>query len=214
MDAIEELVSRHFHIEPPFSSTDLKRAYKKRCLELHPDIGGSTRDFMEMQKAYSAIMEHAGSLFQDEEEFLKVKVTLDGTPLSELGLGLGPANGCDCPKCDHRGYIALKQQAFTTCPHCIDGLTNKRTFDCKYCNGTGKFTQRRSGRVVDCKACNGSGEFVKTYPRARFCEKCGGSAVTKDTNKPPDITYHRCWECKGTGELPMWNPVLPKSVMR
>jgi len=38
-----------------FTDDDLRKAYKKKCAETHPDNGGSTSDFSKVQSAYNVL---------------------------------------------------------------------------------------------------------------------------------------------------------------
>lgn len=39
----------------PFTADDLKRAYRRKALETHPDRGGNAEDFHAVRKAYEAL---------------------------------------------------------------------------------------------------------------------------------------------------------------
>jgi hypothetical protein len=43
---------------PPYSLDDVQKAYKARALAVHPDRGGSTADFLELQKVYGRAQEY------------------------------------------------------------------------------------------------------------------------------------------------------------
>lgn len=43
-----------------YSADDLKRAYRKRARETHPDLGGSTSDFQRVAGAYEWLLRHQG----------------------------------------------------------------------------------------------------------------------------------------------------------
>src|SRR5262245_53191249 len=43
---------------PPYSLEDLHKAYKARALDVHPDHGGSTADFLQLQENYSRAQEY------------------------------------------------------------------------------------------------------------------------------------------------------------
>lgn len=51
------VVTRHLHMlslfsEEPYSQADIKKAYRKKALETHPDTGGTEADFMRVNIAY------------------------------------------------------------------------------------------------------------------------------------------------------------------
>lgn len=206
---------QHFNLSLPFSIGDLKKAHRKISRELHPDLGGDTEKFKEMQEAYDFLLELQGKsfgIFQETEIDGVIEQTVDGIILSDLGLGLGPTtNGKDCPRCDHRGYTVRYGRKWTVCEYCDDYGLAPREFPCHACNGTGKFTQRRSEKTVDCRKCNGTGVFKHPYLKMR-CPRCRGDKTIwgKDSNSP---IYEVCYECKGKGEIEIWNPVLPKGAL-
>jgi DnaJ-class molecular chaperone len=212
---LAKLAREHFGVKLPVDSITLKKAYHKRCLQLHPDAGGDEASFKEMQAAYTQLTDSGcvADVFAHESEFRDALVTVCGTPLAELGLGLGPTtNGEDCPECEHRGYYEQTSRYGVPCDRC-DGVGREPLFSkCRPCNGTGKFTQRRSRRVVDCRVCKGSGKFFRGRRHMfQTCQKCRGAGVVMKSSKTR--LYVKCHECSGTGETEMWNPVLPKSIL-
>merc|ERR1719316_2655818 len=44
-------------IHPSASDADLKRAYREQCLRYHPDKGGDTATFQELQRVYEKILD-------------------------------------------------------------------------------------------------------------------------------------------------------------
>ncbi len=207
----ESVIREIFRLQPPISLDDLKGAFRRRAKELHTDTsGGDTKEqFITMKEAYDLLMglQDVPGIFSDNGGSRKT-ITVDGISLHELGLGLGPnINGQNCPTCDHKGYTEERGRSFRVCDQCDASGRVKTTSPCRYCKGTGKFTQRRSGRTVDCRACDGSGRFVHTN-HYQYCPRCLGTKTIYTTTE--GVFYKRCWECEGSGELPMWNPVLPK----
>jgi DnaJ-class molecular chaperone len=206
---LSRLAEYHFGLQLPVASISLKKAYRRKSLELHPDAGGDERLFKEMQAAYNTLVEHSSIIFEGETEYGGEAKTVEGIPLSELGLGLGPTtNGTDCPDCGHRGYVENHGSRTKRCDHCTLGLV--RSAKCRACSGTGRFEQRRSKRVVECRVCRGSGRFI--YRRPVYCSTCGGTGVVWEETGA--VTYGKCYKCKGKGEIPIWNPVIQKGAMR
>lgn len=101
-----------------------------------------------------------------------------------------------CEKCSGDGTILHTVVKSVPCS-CEDGRV---TLSCKYCDGTGKFTQRR-GSVVDCYACNGTGIW-----RVVRCKTCRGKGEVSRKSK----VEHTCFRCKGEGKVKVepFNPVL------
>lgn len=207
-----------FGLEAPFTVADLKKAYRRRSLEVHPDVAEdkavAEEAFKELVAAYEFLSNLQGSpgLFCPEKDGpvnVSFAVTGDGTPLSELGLGLGPTtNGRDCEVCDHKGYTIHHGRHFVVCEACDEFGRMREEFPCHSCKQTGKFTLR-SGRVVDCRFCLGTGKVKGN--RYRVCSKCHGSkTLWVEDDKP---YYSKCSHCDGTGEIKIFNPVLLKGAL-
>ncbi len=200
-----------FSLQFPFSASDLKAAFRREAKRLHTDVSGdeNTKEaFIQMKNAYDILTDYTS----ENGGELKIRETTDGTSVSELGLGLGPLkNGRDCPRCDHKGYTERRGTRFSVCTACDDNGDIAAVLTCNACHGTKRFTQR-TGRVVDCRKCNGTGKF--THPRKKWlCLKCGGSKTIYHYNEGDVLYFVKCNECKGTGEIELFNPVLPKGLL-
>lgn len=201
-----------FDIQLPTTSVSLKKAYRQACLTNHPDRGGDEETFKEVQRVYEELVKYPSYIFTDADfQTQTIPLTREGIPLHELGLGLGSlVNGTDCPRCNHRGYLIEYGDHFRVCDYCNLGVV-PREFPCRSCKGTGKYTQKR-GRVVNCYRCKGTGKF-KHPTHKMWCPKCHGGMTIRDTNKEK-VYYIKCVHCDGKGELPMFNPVLPKGLLK
>jgi len=214
------LAHQHFGITLPCSMDDLKKAFRRASKELHPDHSGKDtgHQFAEMRSAYDKIVKiiegNPQLLSLSKEEFGEMveRETVEGIPLSELGLGLGPTtNGADCPECEHRGYTKSFGHAFRVCQECDEYGYVSETYSCRDCNGTGRFIQRNSRKEVACRVCGGTGKFTHPFRKVR-CPKCQGSkTIWTETEK---FNAHKCWRCSGTGEIEIFNPLLPKGALR
>ncbi len=217
------LASTYLGIQLPASMDALKKAFRSQSKKLHPDReGGSKEKFQEMIEVYEFIVTIAhlpGIIGGDQEgngSGPNVSVnrftTVEGVSIFDLGLGLGPTkNGRDCLRCQHKGYTITPTFGYTTCTACdVRGqMPYVQEFRCKSCIGTGKFRQKNSQRIVDCRTCGGTGRFTTMVPGR--CASCGGS---KRVYGPTgEVTYQKCFECRGTGEIEIDNPVLAKGRM-
>lgn len=216
-----ELLKVHFDLDAPVAFEDVKKKYRQQSRLVHPDVGGSAEEFGELSKAFGflkQLYEQGSDIFdteplgaaKDDRHSAKMpRKTVDGTPLSDLGLGLGPTtNGRVCSNCDQRGYTVTKEHARERCKKCAGTGSQPCEYPCEFCSGTGKFTQRRSRRVVDCRVCRGTGQYKHPFEK-EWCTNCAGSGITS-ADRIAHIYVMKCWECKGTGEIRVWNPVLPK----
>lgn len=218
-----DLLHIHFSFEAPVAFEDVKKKYRQESKRLHPDVeGGSEEAFKALGGAFDNLkrLYQIGSRLFDAEPLEEVvegepqppkmpRVTVDGTPLSELGLGLGPTtNGRECLHCEQRGYTITQEHAKGRCQKCTGSGRQPREYFCRPCSGTGKFTQRRSRRVVDCLGCNGTGKRQDPF-LTEYCAVCHGSGKAS-TDRVAHIYAMKCYDCNGTGETEVWNPVLPK----
>ncbi len=221
IEKAEELASKHFGLSLPFTIKQLKSAYRRRSLELHPDkTGGSDEPFKEMKQGYEYLvsLEEVPEIFVNEDmnsreagfgfSSSRIALTYDGIPLSQLGLGLGQfKNGVDCPECGHDGFVLFHQNVEIPeklCANCGGEGFTKRTVTCHRCQGRGRVSQRGSRRSTTCLDCFGSGRYTN-YDISR-CTLCSGNWQRSTTR----LAYRVCTQCKGSGEIPIYNPVIPK----
>ena len=215
----ERYAREHFNLSLPFTSDELKTAFRRKAKELHTDTSGdeSTKEkFIAMKNAYDFLVKLEGMEFvygtRGQSNGSVRFETSDGTPLYELGLGLGPMrNGRDCERCDHKGYTEVNDHfSYLDNEYCWKCDTRGCVLSsavCHPCRGTGKFQQLRGRIVVTCRVCDGSGIKSNVY---QICPDCHGS---KRINKPQRKRFVKCYECKGTGEIELFNSVLPKGRM-
>lgn len=61
---------KYFTAEDMKDPESLKKAFRRRCLELHPDKGGDADAFKEMQEEFKQVVNSighsAGSIFEDD----------------------------------------------------------------------------------------------------------------------------------------------------
>jgi len=218
-----ELLHIYFDFEAPVAFEDVKKKYRQKSKQLHPDAGGSEEDFKVFNSAFDNLKQlyQLGSRLFDAEPVIEETVegeppapkmpreTVDGTPLSELGLGLGPTtNGRECLHCENRGYTITKEHVRGQCHKCAGRGRQPREYPCHSCGATGKFTLRKSERIVDCRVCLGTRAFKHPFQK-EWCTMCNGTGRAA-TDRVVKIYALKCFDCKGTGETEVWNPVLPK----
>lgn len=206
----EKYAREHFGLTLPFTVEELKSAFRSAAKKLHTDTSGdenTKRDFIAMKAAYDFLVKLEGMEYVYGERSAEggQLVATDGTPLYELGLGLGPRkNGRDCERCQHKGFTE-EPDFRNTCWECDPYGRVIADVPCTPCGGTGWFTQRRGGQRVICRVCRGRGEKFATIT----CPKCNG---TKSVGKKR-VRYSRCYECKGTGEIELFSPLILKGTI-
>jgi len=203
----EKLAIRFFGRPLPTTHDELKSAYRAAVMRLRPDLANSKandQEFDEMKKFHTALLEQAPSwAFTDGKPKAQ---TTDGVSLEELGLGLGPRkNGRDCEECKHKGYIEHEVSGVRRCEWCSFGYAYSQP--CLRCNGAGNGPKQKP---KSCPTCGGLG--TKTFGRAQRCRVCGGLGI-KSVGRGT-VEYRLCYKCLGTGEIEIFNPVIPKGILR
>lgn len=203
----------------PITEEVLELLYRKQRSEAHPDKGGTKERFHEIKVAYNVICNEGVILKRNginsvgNAEHLPSH-TVDGTPISELGKGIGTTkNGVPCTHCRGEGYSKFEDTYLevVVCSSCDGSGKVPKTFDCRDCKGTGKFTTARTKREVECRRCKGTGKWI--HPTfVRRCWTCKGTGQVWG-ERIAHITFHVCWRCTGKGETEIFNPVLPKGLL-
>ena len=214
----QEEACRWLRVSLPTTENVIKTAYRRRARQEHPDISkaqDATARMARLIEAYEWVisnceLEHVVGNTSNGKGFV---LTECGRKVVELGLGLGPLkNGTPCPECNAKGYRAIHSR-MKDCPDCkmeeYGFLHLEKLFRCKRCGGDGVF--KINGKAKgECYGCHGS-DWYKPKNRYARCYTCGGLGRVEDRSGAP--TYHLCMKCDGTGELEMWNPVIPKGLL-
>ena len=195
---VARVAKEMFGLELPMQEAELKRAWRRECKRLHPDVN-PTRDHSAIARvndAYQYLLSFLGSkAFIDSVTNEQTK-TMDGYDIALLGRGL-PANmnGSRCHRCNGAGYeTKLMRYERATCTH---------QTPCIPCKGSGQFILRNNNRV-QCKRCQGRGQ--STHDDA--CYLC-----LLENNVKPVYCRFRCFTCEGTGEVRIFNPVIKKTAI-
>jgi len=207
---IAEDAAAFLEVKLPTTPNALKQAYKRASLRYHPDHNRSqtaSADFLRVKEAFDALM--ASDRLEFSAADARNLKTESGVLLSTLGKGLGPmVNGATCPECDARGFTVYTV-GMGDCPDCRDEFLNIfvaiRVQRCLKCKGSGLFQGKGK-----CFGCEGAG-WRRPKNRYDNCRTCNG--LGRITKRSGQKIYNVCGKCKGCGELPMWNPVLPKGLL-
>lgn len=232
------LAKTHFELTLPLTLATLKTALRKQQATWHPDRHPGQEEqaadkFKAFMNAYE-LLTGCMAAFKESDVFEHTVKATDGTLLSELGLGLGPlVNARDCEQCDHKGYSITFELTWAVCEECDEQGIPLIIKPCRECD-KGKF-KLRSGRMVDCRRCKGTGQVKfkrkltadQEFRRRRSglfgfgfggfgdqftCGHCDGTKKRKVDDKLKPV-YHRCVECKGSGEIRIFNPVIRKGAL-
>ena len=203
----------------PTTVNAIKTAYRRRSRMEHPDTSkhpDAALRFGQTNEAYITLKDDASIL---DGAIPHGARTQEGDEITALGKGLGSTiNGICCDECKGDGYKAVFRSE-NPCPDCrpVDTGTissyfviqvSLREYRCWKCAGTGFFS-KNGKRVGVCFACQGKGWHKQKSFRSAPCRTCHGLQWVKASDK----TFYTCQRCEGKGELPMWNPVLPKGLL-
>ncbi len=201
--------AKYFQCQLPIQRNALKSMYRTACKGLHTDVSGrdSASEFIQMKALYDFLSADNAPEWAVTDGVVTDKAA-DGTPLSVLGLGLGPTkNSKPCSSCKGAGYtVEVFDESSARC-HCLAWLfkaTRPMEGRCGRCGGSGRY-QRNGRDVGPCNGCAGKGHRLNV--RCRICNDTG--YVTEKAKK----LYYVCWTCKGTGEIELNNPVIRKGVL-
>ena len=202
------------------SPDDIKKAYRKKAHELHPDKGGSETAFKEVNEAYQVLGDEkkrrtydqfGHSAFQGggpgsggfdfggfNREFEGVNINFDD--LGDLGDVIGSMFGFgggtrNTRKNRGRDVEAVLDVDFL---HAVHGTTTSFTSrlqaTCDACTGSGA---SQGSKTITCEACGGKGQIRRNQrtpfgvvQTAAACETCHGRG-----SKPEKI----CGSCGGSG---------------
>ena len=203
-------------IDKNASAEDIKKAYRKKALEYHPDRGGDEVKFKEAAEAYETLSDD-----QKRREY-----DMFGTRQNRGGGGRGfnmddifsqfgdifgnPFGGAFTNQRQRRGND-LRVQMQVTLEEILHGTTKKvrykRQYVCNTCNGKG------GTDVRTCNGCGGAGVRTMTQhtpfgsiSQTVPCNVCAGQGQT---------VVNRCSPCGGAGTIGRDETVdinIPKGV--
>ena len=178
------------------SPAEIRKAYRKLVRTAHPDKGGDSAKFQEIQNAYEVLSDPEKKQIYDQygEEGLKQGMGggADFDPFSFFG-GFGGRSTNVKRKCK-----AKLIQLHITLEEAFNGGSKKVKFDCRVicqkCKGTGS---ANPDAKCTCEYCKGKGVRVTIQRMGNMaiqsqttCDVCRGSGkVIKD----------KCKDCKGEG---------------
>jgi len=179
-------------VAPNASDADLKRAYRKKALRLHPDKGGDPELFKEVTHAYEVLADSdkravydrsgeaglnaagQGGMGMDPQDLFSQLFGGGGASFFGGGRPTGPRKGKDLV---HRVTVSLEDL--------YKGKTTKLALTkhviCSKCNGKGG----KAGAVRSCGGCNGRGVRVTLRQMGPMLQQI----------------QQACPECDGTGEI-------------
>lgn len=180
------------------SAKDIKKAYKARARQYHPDKNPDDTAAEESFKAAAEAFETLGDATK------RAQYDQRGTPGSGGGFGInledifagmgmsgfgrqsrGPRRGADAKA----GFSLTLEQTITGGEHTASVVGNKT---CEPCKGSGK---GKNTKNVTCASCKGQGQMRHAqgfFHVTTTCQACLGSGKT---------TQNPCTPCSGTGTV-------------
>lgn len=171
---------------------EIKKAYRKKAIEHHPDKGGSEELFKNIAKAYDTLGDENKRKEYDNKKN-------NPNPFGDFG-GFNPFS-------DFGGFNQFFNQRKRTIPSKIidvtltvlesyrgidKHITYMRNHNCLTCNGSG-------GERINCDVCNGDGFVSVRQGTGMFvqitrhiCQKCSGNGFSLKT---------KCFSCNGNGTI-------------
>jgi molecular chaperone DnaJ len=190
------------------SPNEVKKAYRRLALELHPDRNpgnpAAEERFKEASEAYQVLSDAdkrqiydrfghqglAGQGYQGFHDMQDVFSHFQDIFGEFFGFGMsgrrrgGPARGADVKAVVE---LTLKEAAFGTKKE----IDLAHPVPCNACNGTGA----EGGRLENCQTCGGAGQVAHSrgiFTVATTCPSCQGRG---------SIATKRCNECTGSGQV-------------
>jgi len=186
-------------VDKSATTDDIKKAYRKKAIEHHPDKGGDEEKFKEAAEAYETLSDpdkksNYDTFGSDKSGYQSHPFNMDDI-FSQFGSMFGEGFGFGGPRRrrgnDIRTRVSLSLENIMF--GCDKKIKYNRHTKCNTCDGVG------GTDVVSCKPCNGSGQKTilqqtafGRIQRSTTCNDCGGSGKSI-TNK--------CVNCHGEGTI-------------
>ena len=196
---------------------EIKKAYRKKAVESHPDKGGNEETFKKISEAYDTLGDE-----QKRKDYDMKRTNpfggFDGDPFSAFGDFFSNMNSTRVRRAPDKVIdvqigaidsflgrnIDIRFQRKTNCNSC-NGQGGERV-TCNTCQGSGKITQRMGNSFfsnifqVSCAQCNGKGHTLRNV-----CYSCAGEGKnneiqTINLNIPHGISDGQLIKAQGYGD--------------
>lgn len=182
-------------MEKEATSEDIRKAYKKLLKTHHPDKGGDSKVFQNLQIAYETLSDPDRKIVYDKygEEGLKQNNFNENTDNNNNNqkskMPKAPSTLYSLRVQLEEVYTGVTKELKTIrerlCTDCKGSgcILNTIKYDCKNCNGLGSVinTVKSIFGVMQqkskCNICNGEGKFIKSED---YCKKCKGKKKLDD----------------------------------
>lgn len=171
---------------------EIKKAYRKKAVEHHPDKGGDEQVFKKISEAYDTIGDESKRRQYDAQK---------NNPFGDMGGGgFNPFEDFFSQFGGRRRRNNVPEKVINVDITIFDSylgsektINYNRNHNCEICNGSG-------GDRIPCKKCNGQGFITVRMGNGMFiqmvqqnCDVCNGQGST---------LKNRCGGCSGAGTIP------------
>ncbi|HVO30227.1 MAG TPA: J domain-containing protein [bacterium] len=164
-------------VAPSASEDEIKRAYRRLAVELHPDRNPSAEDrFKNITAAYHVLVNAEKRRAYDEDRASEME-PWRGAPKKAAGADLRY-------RLEIRFSDAVRGTTAT--------IEVRRQRACRACGGSGALGGAATFAPAKCRACRGRGRVADARGRARTCAHCLGRGVEPKA---------RCTACEGSGRV-------------
>lgn len=168
---------------------EIKKAYRKKAIESHPDKGGDEEVFKKVSEAWDTLGDE-----QKRKDYDMKRTNpfggFDGDPFSSFGDFFNNMNNTRVRKAPDK-IIDVQLGVLDTLMAKNVDIRFQRKVNCKPCNGQG-------GERVTCTTCSGSGRITQRMGNSFFsnifqvsCNQCNGKGFSLN---------NVCYSCAGEGK--------------
>lgn len=190
-------------ISPTASTSEIKTAYKKKAIKLHPDKPtGNKEAFQDLTEAYEILSDDQKRKTYDQfgEEGVKNVPHMDSSSVFEEFMRSFGGGGESIFNGATFGGTSMFGNIF--------GQREKRTPDLKYNLNVkledlyfGKNTKLKINRKVLCKTCEGTGSATKEKEKCSLCDGRGTNIQYNRNGSNIQVLQSPCGKCNQTGKI-------------
>lgn len=202
------------------SESEIKKAFRKRARECHPDVNkseGAEEQFKEINEAFDVLSDPqkremydrygtvegmggygAQGSYVDFSDIFGGGMGMEDILTSFFTGGMGAQGGGRKPRTRGRDMqIGLRITLEEAAQGCEKEIVYDRLAPCEDCKSTGV---SEGGEVVTCPHCHGTGRVI-TYQRT-FLGEVQTQSVCPECKGMGKIVNHPCESCEGQGRVP------------
>lgn len=155
-------------INPNASEEEIRKIYRKKCFENHPDRGGNPEKFKQVQQAYDQLTKKKN---EPQHGFNPFDMFNFGDIFNMHGFGFNHGFKRNEPR--NILHVEITIDFLESAKGCKKPVEITRNLHCNTCNGTG-------GDTETCNQCHGSGMMTYQQGHMRIsttCNRCNGEKI-------------------------------------